>query len=473
MNSVSDREQSAVPLAQLAATQSNDQAADQSSEISLEDALLFAIGLHRSGELDGAEKLYHRIIEVAPDQPDALHFLGVLTHQRGKSEAALALIQKSIELAPEAPSRHNNLGNVLVEMGRLDEAANAYRQSINLWPEHADAYSNLGTVLKAQRRFDDAAEAYQKAIELNPTHANAFNNMGNLLSSHGKTREAVAYYCKALTVTPNHPESRRLLAIAHYTLEEVDEAAKIYRQWLEEEPNNPVAKHMLAACSGQDIPPRASDEYIEETFDKFADSFDAKLERLAYRAPQLIADAVARVAGAPEKRFIALDAGCGTGLCGPLITSYVRRLIGVDLSSQMLAKAEVKNVYDELVKAELVAYLHSHPSAYDLIVSADTLVYFGPLEEVMAAAHAAMQEGGLLLFTIETVADEATDGGSYRINPHGRYSHGRAYVSQALSAAGFDALAIELVELRMEGGKPVNGVVVTARKGNGASERKA
>ena len=52
-----------------------------------------------------------------------------------------------------------------------------------------------------------------------------------------------------------------------------------------------------------------------------------------------------------------LDAGCGTGLCGPLIAPYARRLVGVDLSERMLAQARARDVYDELVKGELTAYL--------------------------------------------------------------------------------------------------------------------
>ena len=70
-----------------------------------------------------------------------------------------------------------------------------------------------------------------------------------------------------------------------------------------------------------------------------------------------------------------LDAGCGTGLCGPLVAPYARRLTGVDLSAGMLAQAKEKNVYDELFKVELTEYLRDHTEAFDLIVSADTLVY--------------------------------------------------------------------------------------------------
>jgi len=395
-----------------------------------------------------------------------MHFLGVLSHQRGRSEAAIELIERSIALDPQHADRYNNLGNVLVESGRLAEATEVYQKAIDLQPGHADAYNNLGTVLRAQSRYDDAAAAYQKAIELNPGHIDAYNNFGNLLSSRGMVREAVAYYCKAITLIPNHPQARKLLGIAYYTIGQVDAAAEVFREWLKEEPDNPVARHMLAACSGKDVPLRASDDYVESTFDAFAGSFDVKLEKLAYRAPQLVADALAAACGAPVKRLVALDAGCGTGLCGPLIASHVAHLTGVDLSAGMLSKARGRGVYDELFKAELTRYLADQRERFDLVISADTLVYFGALQAAFDAAFRAMRPGGLLIFTVEEAVEGQPENG-YRINPHGRYSHTRAYVESALVEAGFTLPAIEGADLRMEAGNPVAGLVVTARKNAG------
>ncbi|MEO8629195.1 MAG: tetratricopeptide repeat protein [Betaproteobacteria bacterium] len=431
------------------------------SELTLPEALSVAMQLHRAGQLDEGETVYRRILEVAPDYPDALHYLGVLTHQRGRSVDAIELIEKSIALDPTQPDRYNNLGNVLVELGRLPEAANAYGEAVALQPEHADAYNNLGAVLKAQSRFKEAAEAFQKAIDLNPEHINAYNNLGNLLSARGMVKEAVAYYCKAITLMPNHPQSRKLLGIAYYSIGQVEAAANVFREWLRDEPNHPVAQHMFSACSGHDVPARASDAYVEATFDSFAGSFDEKLGRLEYRAPQLIAEALAKACAAPAKNLIALDAGCGTGLCGPLIAPYVSHLVGVDLSAGMLAKAQGRALYDDLVKAELTAYLQSKLDAFDLIVSADTLVYFGRLEPVIEAAARALRNQGLLIFTVEETADADAE---HRINPHGRYSHSRAYVERTLSAAGLEVRAIESAALRMEGGNPVTGLVVTAAK---------
>ena len=71
-------------------------------------------------------------------------------------------------------------------------------------------------------------------------------------------------------------------------------------------------------------------------------------------------------------------------VCGALVAPYARRLLGVDLSAKMIAHAQERKVYDSLVKSELTTYLRDVRAAYDVIVSADTLVYFGPLEDVIA-----------------------------------------------------------------------------------------
>jgi len=432
-------------------------------ELDISDALSLAVRLQRAGHLDDAQTLYQRVLLAAPDHADALHFLGVLEHQRGHTELAIELINRSITLSPEQADRYNNLGNVLFEAGQAVPAMAAYRRAIELAPSHADAHNNLGAVLRSVGHLEEARAAYQKAIELNPVRVDAYNNLGNLLSSQGRTSEAVTYYCKAITLMPEHSESKRLLGIAYSSLGQIDAAAEVFRQWLLDEPENPVAKHMYAACSGHAVPSRASDAYIEATFDSFAATFDAKLSSLVYRAPQLIVDALTRTRGAPARNLVAVDAGCGTGLCGALLAPYVSHITGVDLSDGMLARARRRGVYDELVKAELCAYLCSLRDAVDLIVAADTLVYFGPLDEVLAAASTALRTQGLLIFTLEQAEEAAETGPGYRINPHGRYSHSRRYVTHAMEAAVLTPLTLESAVLRNEAGRPVAGLVATAR----------
>jgi predicted TPR repeat methyltransferase len=442
-----------------------EQSAETDRAVSLEEAVSIAIRLQQNDQWIAARDMYRRILEVAPDYADAVHYSGVLAHQEGRSDEAVSLIERSLELEPERADWHSNLAIVLRDRLDLEGATRACRRAIALDPTHANAHNNLGVLLRAQGQLGEAEAAYRAAIEVEPNHSDAYTNLGILLNAQKRVHESVVCFCKVITIRPKHPEARRLLALAHCTLGEVDQAVALFEEWLKEEPNHPIALHMLAACSGREVPARASDGFIEQTFDSFAGSFDAKLAKLLYRAPHLVAGMLEDSGAAPSKSLDILDAGCGTGLCGPLLAPYARRLVGVDLSTRMLTQAKARNTYDELFKVELTAYLRDQSGAFDVIVSADTLVYFGPLEAVVAAAAHALRPGGQLIFTVEEAVDAPAEPG-YRLSVHGRYCHARRYVERVLRAADLDPEIVP-AQLRLEAGDPVHGLVVGARKRTG------
>jgi predicted TPR repeat methyltransferase len=430
-------------------------------ELTLGEALQLAQQLHRSDRLDEAEIVYRAVLAADPGNALALHFSGLAAHQLGRTAEGIGAVRRSLALVPDSADWHNNLAILLQESGDLDGAVAMYRRAIELDPGHANAFGNLGVLLRATGKPDEAEASYRRAIELNPAHADAWTNLGILLNAQKRAEESVACFCRAITLRPKHPEARRLLALAHCTLGEVDEAIRIFREWLEEKPDDPIALHMLAACTGEDTPERASDAYVSQSFDSFAASFESKLARLSYRAPSLVAALLEDAGLEPAKALDVLDAGCGTGLCGPLIAHYARRLVGVDLSAGMLTHAAAKGVYDELVQGELTSYLSSRPESFDVVVSADTLVYFGALDDVVAAAAAALRPGGLLVFTLEHgTSPSAPD---FHLEMHGRYTHSRPYIERLLLGNGFE-IEIGTADLRMESGVPVAGLVVRARR---------
>jgi predicted TPR repeat methyltransferase len=127
----------------------------------------------------------------------------------------------------------------------------------------------------------------------------------------------------------------------------------------------------------------------------------------------------------------------------------------------MLDRAAGTNAYDNLVNAELTEYMTGQKEAFDVIVSADTLCYFGALEPVFRAAARALKPGGLLAFTLED-AGETSSG--WQLNLHGRYAHPRTYVERALAGAGLSLRSISAVVLRTEGRNAVAGHLVLAKK---------
>jgi predicted TPR repeat methyltransferase len=420
-----------------------------------------AISLHRAGKLSQARRRYERILASDRDHVVALHFLGVLDHQGGQSERGIARIERAIRLAPGYADAHNNLGNILKETNQLEAAFRAYQRVVDLVPTHADAWNNLGVVLRGRGRYEEAEKAYTRALEANPAHIAAWQNRGNLLARMSRFEDAVAAYRRVLELRPRDTAAYDALGRTLYRAGDVTRAIAIYREWLEAEPGNSVATHMLAACSGEDAPARASDAYVRDTFNAFAGSFDQVLDQLGYRAPALIGELLDRVLPPPDGSLVVADAGCGTGLCAQFLRPRAKLLAGVDLSAAMLARARAGRKYDQLSEGELVAWLASHSPTYDLIVSGDTLCYFGALEDALSAARKALKRGGLLVFTLEKAAEEAE---TYRLNPSGRYSHAERYVADVLRGTMFDSIGIDPVTLRQETGQDVRGLLVSARR---------
>jgi predicted TPR repeat methyltransferase len=250
----------------------------------------------------------------------------------------------------------------------------------------------------------EAQEAYRRTIALAPERAEAYYNLALSLRDEGEPGEAVRCLQQALLRSPNCFRAYETLAMLCYRLGDVSGAAETYRVWSRRDPTNAKARHMAAATSRTNVPRRADDDYVKLVFDHVAHGFDRNLKNLGYRAPELVATMLAERVGEAGVTDL-LDAGCGTGLCGPLVRGHCRSLVGVDLSPGMLDLARRRGCYDELVVGELCAFMSSRASSFDAVISADTLVYFGAIEEALAATHAALRPEGTFIATFEALID--------------------------------------------------------------------
>jgi predicted TPR repeat methyltransferase len=423
-----------------------------------------AIARHREGQVTEAAQVYRRVLAVSPQHVDALHFLGLAEHQQGRSEAGLELMSRAVALCPTYADAFVNRGNILKLLGRLDEAEASFRQALAVRPDDANAVNGLGIIQRERGRLDEAASTLRRAIALKPDGADAYENLGNVLASQGRIEEAIQAQEQALRLRPRSGGAYRRLGAILYARGRIPEAADMYRKWLEIEPDNVEARHLLTGCTGGEAPDRAPDELVRRLFDRMARSFDTALARLEYRAPVLVTEAVRAAVGEPAGVLDVLDAGCGTGLCAPMLRPYARRLVGVDLSARMLERARDRGLYDALVEGELTDFLERHADSFDLVVSADTLVYFGALERAAEAAASSLRPGGHLVFTVER-SEEGDAPSGHRLHPHGRYSHTERYLRGVLGSAGLEGVEIEPGDLRKEAGRWVRGSLVTARRG--------
>jgi predicted TPR repeat methyltransferase len=430
--------------------------------VSVAEAVEIGVQFHRQGWLEPAEEVYRAVLKLEPTEPNALHYLGALRHQSGDSEAAIALIRAAIERRPDWFDAHNNLGNVLGESGRLEEAAAAYRRALEIAPGSPAVLNNLGVVLKSLGRLDEAETSLRAAIDAAPNSAEAWHNLGNVLVRAHRTDEATEAFGRAVKLHPQRQASWRNFVLSLARAGRLEDTRRVFREWEAFEPDNGTARHMRAAILGEERPDRANDVYVRNLFDGMAGEFDERLAALEYKAPEIVTAAVGIALGEPRGDLRVLDAGVGTGLCGPLLRPRAKRLVGVDLSPKMIALAQARKVYDRMEAAELTAWLAAADERFDLVVSADTLVYFGALDEVFRGFGRVVVPGGSLAFTLERAPDGAVP--DYRLQVHGRYCHDEAYVVATLTGAGFENIRTERIVPRIELGEPVDGVLVLATR---------
>ena len=95
----------------------------QPLRLTADPELARAESLQQSGRIVEAESVYRRVLARGPNNPSALHLLGLLARDFGHTGPAEGLLRRAVEFAPAEPDFRGNLGALLCEMGRLGEAA--------------------------------------------------------------------------------------------------------------------------------------------------------------------------------------------------------------------------------------------------------------------------------------------------------------------------------------------------------------
>jgi protein O-GlcNAc transferase len=213
--------------------------------MTIPQALALAVQQHQSGNLPQAEQIYRAILEVEPQQVEALHLLGLMASQLGQYERAIEYLGQAVRWQPDHAEAHYNLGNLLQGQGKPQEAVTCYQRALHLKPDFAQAHNNLGNLLQGQGKLAEAAASYQHALRYQPDYAEAHNNLGNALQRQGKLAEATAHYQHALRYQPDYAEAHYNLGNVLQGQGELAEAVACYQQAVHLKPDFAQAHNNL------------------------------------------------------------------------------------------------------------------------------------------------------------------------------------------------------------------------------------
>jgi len=347
------------------------------------------------------------------------------------------------------------------QAGDFAAAERLYRASLALVPARASTLINLAAVQLRLGRPADALASADAALAAEDGSVDALLHRATALAQLGQSREALATFQRLIAIDPRHGAGWSGLGTVLREAGRLDDAADAFREALRHGGEDELNNFYLASVQAGAAPPSPPREYVAGLFDNYADDFDHHLvAQLGYQAHRQLVDRLVATQGADARFESALDLGCGTGLCGPLVRPRVAALTGVDLSARMLDKARALGVYDRLAHADIVEFLAASDDRFDLVLAADVFIYVGELARVFALLERAMARG-VFCFSVEALDDSAAD---VRLLPSLRYAHSRPYLVRLATQHGFEVAAIDRAPVREEQGVPIEGLYVVLRR---------
>ena len=169
----------------------------EEKKLTINQALNLAAKNHAEGRLHEAEVIYRKILDINPNNPDALHLLGVIAHQTGKYKDAVFNISKAVELKSNDATYHGNLAMAYDALGNEKESVRNYEKALEINPNYSNAHLahyNLGISFKSKGKNIEALEHFNKAINLNKNFFDARWNKSLILLLLGRFKEGWEEY---------------------------------------------------------------------------------------------------------------------------------------------------------------------------------------------------------------------------------------------------------------------------------------
>jgi predicted TPR repeat methyltransferase len=421
-------------------------------------AFLEGVQHSEAGRHAQAEACFEASLALWPQRSSTLFNLGAMRVRLGKFAAALQALDGALALDAEQADAWCQRGIALLELDRADDAIASFERALRIDAHHAPSLVQLGCTLNELHEHERALGVFERLLKANDASAEAWFRHGQTLQALERHAQALPSYERSLALDAAQPQAWINRAGILKDAGRVSDAIAAYRAALAHGAERELVEFLLAPLEGRSAS-SAPRSYVQGLFDEYAERFDEHLlGALRYRGHEILVQTLQRVA--PQRRFErALDLGCGTGLCGPLLKAMAAQVDGVDLAPQMLEQARRRGVYDQLVQADVVEHLRSTGTRYDLMAAADVFTYFGDIEPVFAAAAPVLLPGGLFAFLVEAAPDSV----DFELRGSLRFAHSRRHVEAAALRRGYRLLQCVREPMREDQRQPIEAwyVVMT------------
>ena len=371
------------------------------------------------------------------------------------------------KLSPAKTAKILQKANALYKRQKFARAIPLYKKILKSDSTHFAATANLAVCYFETEKYALAIPLFCRSSKLDFANPWWQNYLSQSYQKTGCFAEALEAAWQAVELSGGAAEHHLNMAYTVYETADEKGAGLIepyLRKWYKKYNRNGIVRQSYKSFFYDKNFNTSNLDYVEKLFDVFAADFDEVLAGLEYHSPSEIAQSLTEFfANKKPEKIRVLDLGCGSGLCGKYTREQMPEAIiyGVDISEKMLAQARAKNVYDSLIKSDLMSCFDKIKNKFNAVVASDVLTYFGSLDLLFAGVADSLIKGGIFIFTVSVNETNSKD---WFLQPCSRFAHNEKYVKKVIETNGFAIIKNEEKILRREGDKNVIGRLISAYK---------
>ncbi len=136
-----------------------------------DESLRFVLGAayQREGEVQQSLEQMRQVLTINPQHAAAMNFIGYVLAETGRGagdlQEAERLVNRALQLRPDSGTFLDSLGWVYFRRGDYSRAVDTLERAALLSPDEAQIIEHLGDAYQGAQDNDRAAEAYQRALE--------------------------------------------------------------------------------------------------------------------------------------------------------------------------------------------------------------------------------------------------------------------------------------------------------------------
>lgn len=400
-----------------------------------------------------AKEFFQRTTALDPAHTAALFQLAQIHHVEKSYRHALRLYEKVLDAQPNDPECLNKIGLIHLAQDNLNEGIACLSKAVSICPDIEDIHHNLACCYLHKKEYQSALSHWLSHLKINqePT---TYYNIGVTYLYLGRYDDCTDYLFHVIKTDPNHYEALINLGAAFLQKGHVTSACDYYERAQSIQHTPAVAYILNALKNNQDISSAPSD-YVTDLFDNYAFHYDNHLLNvLDYQVPKRLQSILPALIHTPPQSLFCLDLGCGTGLAAQALVTMKKTLIGVDLSANMLDIAKKKSIYDRLICQDILTPITEYLQCVDLVLTADTLPYFGDLNPLFSLVKNYIKTDGYWIFTIET-----THQSDRLLNQSARFAHHPKTITSLCNQFEFSVFHSENIQLRTQQNQYIEGMI--------------